>query len=516
MNTSVEDLKTSENIHNDVDLDEYNQEDLYSYIFDLSNDHNMRIKALVLYFYNYGEENTLEIINRICGMYQFSGTSLIKLFLTDVSYKTKDISDFIRLECAKSLLCFTEFSEKISEEDSDEMKEIKDDSNKCIQKRNKERLENGYKCLDFVCSNFSNIPTPCKVEAVILLMNDALYKENCLKYLCNITNDDIIDCDYRYKIILSLETKEIENKNYYLRNTLLSFLNNKNNIMMYRILSAQNLLQNVTLSKELDLKVQNILLSFAQDDGLDYNLRADAADTILHVGNDKNKKIAREIIMILGRIDDDNNIDIYSNAQNVHNIAIEESLINNLEFLISVPLYEIEKNIPINISWIEDRIKESYNNKETELCLIENCHHNKCLHCKSCLCESEFSPLDNILYSSLREKGIVNSEDEYEDLEYCNDECFENKYYQYQIHISLNRIKIDRVLYSKYSQTLLNILLKVCTFIFTNEEKDELLKRLKEELYDMAGTCSTGFASRLINILSGYDDFNIKISFSFL
>jgi len=148
------------------------------------------------------------------------------------------------------------------------------------------------------------------------------------------------------------------------------------------------------------------------------------------------------------------------------------------------------------------------------LCLIENCHHNKCLHCKSCLCESEFSPLDNILYSSLREKGIVNSEDEYEDLEYCNDECFENKYYQYQIHISLNRIKIDRVLYSKYSQTLLNILLKVCTFIFTNEEKDELLKRLKEELYDMAGTCSTGFASRLINILSGYDDFNIKISFS--
>lgn len=514
MTTLIEDLKLSNDIDEEIKIEELEQEELYKYIFDLSNDRVNRMKSLLMYFNKYGEEDTLELTNRICGMYQFSGASLINEFLTEICYKENEISDFIRLECSKSLLLFTEFPEKIREDEKEEMKEIKEESNKQIIERNNKRIKNGYKCLDFVCSNFCDIATPCKVEAVVLLMNDVSYKDNCLKYLCNITNDDLIDCDYRYKIILSLETKELDSKEYYLKNTLMSFLNNKNNRMMYRILSAQYLLQNIEISQELNHKVQSVLLGFAQDEGLDYNLRADAADTILHVGNDKNKRIAREIIMILGRIDDDNNIDIYSNAQNVHNVAIEESLINNLEFLISVPLYEIEKNIPININWIEDKIKETYNNKGVELCLIEKCFHNKCLHCKSCLCENEFSPLDNVLYSSLREQGVMKSEEFDEDIQYCNDECFEKKFYQDQIHISLNRIKIDRVLYSKYNQTLMNILLKVCSFIFTHEEEDELLKRLKEELYDMAGTCSTGFASRLINVLSGYDDFNVKISFS--
>lgn len=55
--------------------------------------------------------------------------------------------------------------------------------------------------------------------------------------------------------------------------------------------------------------------------------------------------------------------------------------------------------------------------------------------------------------------------------------------------------------------------MKIFSYVFSHKEKDELIKRLKEELYDMCGTCSTGFASRLINVLSGYDDFNIKISF---
>jgi hypothetical protein len=37
-------------------------------------------------------------------------------------------------------------------------------------------------------------------------------------------------------------------------------------------------------------------------------------------------------------------------------------------------------------------------------------------------------------------------------------------------------------------------------------------KRLLEELVEMAGTCSTGFATRLINSISGFGEFTIKIS----
>jgi superfamily II helicase len=37
-------------------------------------------------------------------------------------------------------------------------------------------------------------------------------------------------------------------------------------------------------------------------------------------------------------------------------------------------------------------------------------------------------------------------------------------------------------------------------------------QRLQEELIDMSGTCSSGFASRLVNVISGFGDFNLTIS----
>jgi len=43
--------------------------------------------------------------------------------------------------------------------------------------------------------------------------------------------------------------------------------------------------------------------------------------------------------------------------------------------------------------------------------------------------------------------------------------------------------------------------------------KTELYKRMLQELESMSGTCSSGFASRLVNIISGFGNFNIRISF---
>ena len=37
-------------------------------------------------------------------------------------------------------------------------------------------------------------------------------------------------------------------------------------------------------------------------------------------------------------------------------------------------------------------------------------------------------------------------------------------------------------------------------------------KRLLEELEEMSGTCSSGFASRLVNVISGFGDFKLTIS----
>jgi hypothetical protein len=83
------------------------------------------------------------------------------------------------------------------------------------------------------------------------------------------------------------------------------------------------------------------------------------------------------------------------------------------------------------------------------------------------------------------------------------------------IKLSLNRIAIDRSLY--HNTSLTTILTKLLFYITSHENEDtkeELLKRLWEELEDMAGTCSSGFLMRLLNTLSGFEEgLSLQISY---
>jgi predicted transcriptional regulator len=78
-----------------------------------------------------------------------------------------------------------------------------------------------------------------------------------------------------------------------------------------------------------------------------------------------------------------------------------------------------------------------------------------------------------------------------------------------KIQMSLNRIAIDRSLY--HNTSLTTILTKLWSYI---NKKEELVKRLFEELEEMAGTCSSGFIMRLLNTLSGFEEgLSLKISY---
>lgn len=55
-------------------------------------------------------------------------------------------------------------------------------------------------------------------------------------------------------------------------------------------------------------------------------------------------------------------------------------------------------------------------------------------------------------------------------------------------------------------------MLKIWTYIIGHDYEDEMKERLLEELGEMSGTCSSGFASRLINTISGFGEFNLRIS----
>ena len=438
--TLIADLQSSVEESKTIIIDR-DQESLSELIVDLSLPIETRIQGIEMYFANFGQEESNEIINSLCMMYTMSGTKILEKYLYAMCMKCK-ISTFLKITAAKSLCYF-----------------------------NPEK-ELGYKALDTVCKDMEDVATPCQIEAVCLLMLHTTYKKQSLQYFCNIINNLKLDCDYRYKTILSLENKEIPARVYFIKESALLFFKNQNNRTLYRILAGQYLIQKTKIKgKELE-QTELTLMSFAQDPDLDYNLRADAADVVLQLGSEENKKTTREIIMMLGRQYGDVKT-IFDNAQNVHVDEIEQSVLEALEFLSGISMKTLS-GVPgtaqITFEYVKKQIEE----------------------------ELEKSKPKEPKRKTKKYKEEKKNYDEKEDT----------------IKISLNRIYMDRALYSNYNCSLLHILLKIWTYLSTHESCEDMKNRLLEELIDMSGTCSSGFASRLVNVISGYGDFNLTISWS--
>ena len=98
--------------------------------------------------------------------------------------------------------------------------------------------------------------TPCQIDAVCLLMSDKKFKTQSLLYFSNIINNQELECDFRYKTILSLETKDIKNKNFFLQHSMIIFISNTKNRTLYRIP-----LRTIFNTKKLKLTKMNYLIS---------------------------------------------------------------------------------------------------------------------------------------------------------------------------------------------------------------------------------------------------------------
>jgi hypothetical protein len=459
--------------NNNIDEIILNDEENYkSNIFDLSLELDLRLNIITKYYQKFPDE-FLEIISRLSGMYSFSGTKTLEKFLFSISTKT-EISSFLKIEAVKSLLSFSELEEEIFEKDDEDFKEIKRESNEAIISRNNSRSLSSYSALNLVCKTLDDeLSTPCKVETIFLLMKNQNYKNEALEYFIKIINNQVLDCDYRYKTILSIEKRGIELHKFFTLGLCLEFIKQSFNYTMYKILASQNILQNCEPDLETSLMVENALLSFANDETLDYNLRADAADTLLTLGSDSMKIKGREIIYALGRFFGEGKT-IFENAQNVHTSKIEESVMKTLESLSSFPTLK-NNNENINYDYVFSKI-------------IKKLKKNQ-----SCDCDYETTAFGK------EERD-----------EFCSIKCKDEYESQNKIKISLNRIFMDKTYY--FNNTLSTIIVKLWSYIKNNENKKEMKKRLLEELEDMSGTCSSGFLSRLINVLSGFGEFDIYIS----
>jgi hypothetical protein len=385
--------------------------DLSKYIVDLSLPLETRIQALNLYHEKEGE-NTIETINKLNMMYELSGTKILRGFLFSIC-ENSTLTPLLQSLCAKALYTYN---------DKDEL---------------------GYKAVSIVYPKFEkDIGTPYKIEFVKILMRNEAYANQARDYFCEIINDHSIDCDYRYKAILSLESDKAFLP--FIHEACLHFLKNEKNLTQYRILAAQNLLRNSTPCLDL---VEDTLLQFAEDTSVLYNTRADATDVLLQLGSEKTKKKAQEIILHLGTGTHKGVRTLYDNAQNIHTKEVENSVKEALEFLQTCDVEDSK----LTIDLVESQI------------------------------------MHTMIIWQLPQDRID------------------------KVKISLNRIIMDRALYS-YNCTLALILLRVWNYITGHEDQEELKKRLFEELVEMAGTCSSGFAGRLINTISGFGDFSMRIS----
>ena len=420
-------------------------------IFDFDVDLDKRIKAF-MHWHELPNSMIFELTNKLSTMYLFSGSSMIKEFLIEL-INTKGVQDMIKIEFAKTIC---------SKNDSAE----------------------NYTLLDNTILLIEDIPIVLLIECIVLLMNssDLEHSSHALEYFTAIINNNDYEEHFRYRTILSLEFK-LSDADYYITESLIEFLNCIENTSTYRILAAQALLQKyfnndllptendeIIMFDEIRAMTQESLKDIMGDEKLDINVRADAADALLNLGDEIFKTHARNVIISLGAVDGTVR-NVYQDGQNIHTTAIEKSALEILEKLDKVEKY-------LTFTKARKLLKE----------VAHNLYHDDDAHDAH--------------------------EHHHHDAHDTDDKSSKQTDKERMVHIALNRIQVDQQLYSQYGISLQGILLRVLTFCNTHEHKDELLKRMIEELIDMHDKCSSGYAFRLVNTLSGYCEHAIRISWA--
>lgn len=310
----------------------------------------------------------------------------------------------------------------------------------------------GFETMDWLCGlPNKDVATLFKVDCICYLVKDPHYIQNAYQYLLNISTDYSLECLYRYKIILSLERiiKDEEIQKDFIKRLCIHFLRDEGNLITGRILASQNLLRNYNPDEELTNYIERTLYNFGIDEALSENVRADAIDVLMQYGRDDVRKVATRLIVALGTREGKART-IFDNSQNVHHRSIEESANKILEYLNTIQT----KN--------KDRVEINFDDVREEI-------------------------LEMIKGES---RDMVD-----------------------KIEMALTRVFLDRAIYSQFNMTLMNILVKMWAYIDNHEYRDAMKERLLEELYDASEVCSTGYAFRIINVLSGFGEMSITISF---
>ena len=310
-----------------------------------------------------------------------------------------------------------------------------------------------FKPLDILCSKLSkmpDIPTPKKVDAICVLMRRDLYKENSLYYFIDIINNVLLASEYRYRLITSLKHIFDLRKTFKTREEV------------------------EKIDSDLTYYEKELMFTFANNTMNTHSTRILAGQLLL------SKYKCEKIEDIL--------LDIANNKTVEYNTRADAT---DVVLRYGGDVYkEIAKNIIIELGKNGNNVvRNIYENAQNA--------HNK---------DVEQSAIESLekLYTK---RVITNEKLDFEDLA---NELISQGFSK----TTINRISLDNATYSKLSITLRSALLLVYSYIKESTYKDILLERLKEELYESEGICSTGILERIVNTLTGFDDeLGLRISF---
>lgn len=246
---------------------------------------------------------------------------------------------------------------------------------------------------------------------------------------------------------------------------------NKSYPLILRLLSAEYIYQLENQKHELWYPARDFIVKLALDKNESVFMRSEAADVLKRKITDEDFDIGTIVINELGSLYQQNRVaTIYTNAQNAHNEAITESVMNVVRTLSNDPKINPPKK-------------------------IENLGNNSLLGFSSAN-----KPEDRLLTSADIYSKIIALPDEIIDSSGNNVPNTKKQ----KIDAAFQHILIYP---SRYEGICLSDIL---VFVWRKidqqspEIKIELEKRLMDELFDMDQTCGTGYLTRIINTLSGY------------
>lgn len=363
-------------------------------------------------------------------------------------------------------------------------------------------------------SQFADIPIETIVAMLYRLLKEVENASSCNllvsehRMLLELLADKILcsnqyPIEYRYRTLLSLESNISTDD---MRFAVFEFLVNVSNDIRFRLLCSQYIFEKEVYRNTWDAEyyemrvhdyshefVQDIVMRIANNIENIANIRADACDILIRYGNASAVSLASTILESL-EYDEEHTIlatmNVYENRQNAHAKHLNAKVLSSYA--------EIEEELRAG------NAEYSISNFETVAGKIR-----------------EYARMFYRLVVVDFAENVTNTESEKDDsvtAERCESEEV--------VMTALKRIEFDRASYSHvklldcdgnitYTYSLQNALCLIYDYIHSEGRvsiRNELIKRLLEELTDMSGTCSTGYITRIFNVLSGYTEFQLQIS----